>query len=66
MSFFNRKINCFLIDFGNVLKLIDVFLVVHLLSHVWLCDLMDPGVSGFPVLHYFPEFAQLLRYKISQ
>ena len=23
-----------------------------------LCDLMDCSIAGFPILHYFPEFAQ--------
>ena len=32
--------------------------VVPLLSHVWLCDLLDCSMPGFPVLHHFPEFAQ--------
>ena len=33
-------------------------LVVHLLSHVQLCDLMDCSTPGFPVLHCLLEFAQ--------
>ena len=32
--------------------------VVPLLSHVWLCDLLDCSMPGFPVLHHFPEFTQ--------
>ena len=32
--------------------------VVPLLSHVWLFDLMDCSMPGFPVLHHLPEFAQ--------
>jgi len=28
------------------------------LSHVQLCDPMDSSMPGFPVLHYFLEFAQ--------
>ena len=32
--------------------------VVRLLSHVWLCDLKDCSMPGFPVLHYLPEFTQ--------
>ena len=28
-------------------------------SHVWLCDLRDCSMPGFPVLHYLPEFAQI-------
>ena len=27
-------------------------------SHLTLCDPMDCSISGFPVLHYLPEFAQ--------
>ena len=33
-------------------------LVVHLPSHVGLCDPMNCSTPGFPVLHYLPEFAQ--------
>ena len=34
-------------------------IVVQLPSHVTtLCDLMNCSIPGFPVLHYFPEFAQ--------
>ena len=43
-----------------------MYLLLFTCSVVSDYDLMDPSVSGFPVLHYFPEFAQLLRYKISQ
>ena len=32
--------------------------VVQLLNHVQLCNPMDCGTSGFPVLHYLLEFAQ--------
>ena len=32
--------------------------VVQSLRHVQLCDPMDCSTSGFPVLHYLPEFAQ--------
>ena len=32
--------------------------VVQLLSQIWLCDPMDYSTPGFPILHYFPEFAQ--------
>ena len=35
-----------------------VVVVVQLLSHVWLCDLMDCSKSGFSVFCYFPEFAE--------
>ena len=31
--------------------------IVHSLC-VWLCDLVDCGMPGFPVLHYLPAFAQ--------
>ena len=31
---------------------------VQLLSRVWLCNPMDCSTPGFPVLHYFSEFAQ--------
>ena len=34
------------------------WVVVQLLSHVRLCDPMDCSMLGFPVLHYFLEFAQ--------
>ena len=34
------------------------FVVVALLSYVWLCDPMDCSMLGFPVLHCLPEFAQ--------
>ena len=34
------------------------FVVVQPLSHVQLCDPMDSSTPGFPVLHYFLEFAQ--------
>ena len=35
--------------------------VVQSLSciHPTLCDPMDFGMPGFPVLHYLPEFAQI-------
>ena len=36
----------------------DKFAVVHLLSHVWLCDSTACSMQGFPVLHYLQEFAQ--------
>ena len=32
--------------------------VVQLLSCVWLCNLMDCSMSGFPVLHHLLELAQ--------
>ena len=35
------------------------FAVAQQLSHVWLCDPMDCRTPGFPVLHYFPEFAHI-------
>ena len=39
----------------------DYIFVVQLLSHVQtLCDPMDCSTLGFPVLHYLPEFAQLM------
>ena len=34
--------------------------VVQLLSHIWLCDPIDYSTPGFPILHYLPEFAQLM------
>ena len=34
------------------------FVVVALLSQVWLCDPMGCSMPGFPVLHCPPEFAQ--------
>ena len=33
--------------------------VVQLLSHVWLCSLMDCSMPGSSVLYYLPEFAQI-------
>jgi len=33
-------------------------IVVQLLSHVRLCDPMDYGTPGFPLLHYLWQFAQ--------
>ena len=35
-----------------------VIIVVHSLSHVWLCDPIDCRKPGFPVLHHLLEFAQ--------
>ena len=35
-----------------------VELVVQSLSRVWLCDLMDSSMPGFPVLHCLLELAQ--------
>ena len=35
-----------------------LFLVSQSLSCVLLCDPLDCSTSGFPVLHYLPEFAQ--------
>ena len=32
---------------------------VPLLLRVQLCDPMDRSMPGFPVLHWFPEFAQI-------
>ena len=32
--------------------------VVHLLSHVQLCDPTNSSMLGFPVLHYLWEFSQ--------
>ena len=34
------------------------FVVVQSFIPVWLCNPMDCSMPGFPVLHYFPEFAQ--------
>ena len=34
------------------------FVVVQLLSRVWLCDPMDCSIQCFPVLHFLPEFPQ--------
>ena len=34
--------------------------IVRSLSRVQLCDPMDCSRSGFPVLHYLPEFAQTM------
>ena len=42
--------------------------IVQSLSRVGLCDPVDCGLPGFPVLHYLPEFAQThvhcVRYEI--
>ena len=35
-----------------------IFVVIQLLGHVWLCNPIDCSRTGFPVLHYLPEFAQ--------
>ena len=36
-----------------------LFVVVPLLTHIWFfCNPMNCNTPGFPVLHYFPEFAQ--------
>ena len=37
-----------------------MFVAVHLLIRVQLCDSMNGSMPGFPVLHYLPEFAQTL------
>ena len=34
------------------------FVIVQLLSHVWLCYPVDCSTPGFPVLHSLLEFAQ--------
>ena len=34
------------------------FVIVQLLSCIWLCDPMNCSMPGFPVLHHLPEFAQ--------
>ena len=34
------------------------FLVVHLFSHVWLCNPKDCNMPRFPVLYYLLEFPQ--------
>ena len=38
---------------------LDLVVVVQLLSHVRLCDPTDCSMSGFSVLHYLLEFAQI-------
>ena len=35
-----------------------MWLLVQLLSHVWLCNPMDCSMPGFPVLHYLLDLAQ--------
>ena len=35
-----------------------VVFIVQLLSRVWLCEPMNCSTPGFPLLHYFLEFAQ--------
>ena len=43
-----------------VVKLVMLIMVVVVrsLSHVHLCNPMNCSTPGFPVLHYFLEFAQ--------
>ena len=36
------------------------FVVVQSFSPVQLCDPMDCSMPGLPVLHYLPQFAQLM------
>ena len=36
-----------------------LWIVVQLMSCVWLCNSMDSSTPGFLVLHYLPEFAQI-------
>ena len=38
--------------------------VVHLLSHVQLCDPTNSSMLGFPVLHYLPELAHIHAYPL--
>ena len=38
------------------------FVVVQLLSCVWLCDPVDGSTPGFPFLHHLPEFAHTQDY----
>ena len=38
---------------------INLDIVVQLLSGFWLCDPMNYSMSGFLILHYLPEFAQV-------
>ena len=38
---------------------LHAFTNFQFLSCVWLCKLMDWSMSGFPVLHCLPEFAQI-------
>ena len=42
-----------------------LLLAVQLLSHVWLCDLMNCSTPDFPVFHYLPEFAQIHAHCVS-
>ena len=39
------------------------FVLVVYLNRVWLCNPMNYRMPGFPVLHYLPEFAQLISIK---
>ena len=34
------------------------FVIVQLLSRIWLCDSMDSSTPGFPVLHHLRDIAQ--------
>ena len=45
--------------FGRVLLLFSHSVAQSCLT---LCDHMDYGMPGFPVLHYLPEFAQIHVY----
>ena len=47
------------------LYFIPLAVVSQMLSHVQLCDPMNCSTSGFPVLHYLPEFAQTHIYWVS-
>ena len=50
--------------FDLFLKLL--FIVVQLISRVWLCDPTDCSMPGFPVLHYLLEFAQTYVHWVSE
>ena len=53
---------------ANDSKLKPMFftVVIQLLSHVWLCHLMDCSMPGFPVVHHLPEFGQTHGHWVSE
>ena len=58
LSLFLSKLATFLSVYRSVNYIFIEFSSVQLLSHVWLCDLMDFSTPGLPVHHQLPEFTQ--------
>ena len=56
-SFITSSVKLSKIPLGGVTAFFAV--AVQSLNHVWLCNPMDCSMSGFPVLHYLPEFPQI-------